>query len=99
MFIKLCRNILCKNTITLRLFCSFQRASESLEAREEERSSAHPKDSGEKEQSLLHRRAARRHGVSHRQQESQEDEGQHGVRWTQQDPQDAGEDQIQHSAS
>lgn len=78
---------------------SLQRAPQQDRAREEERWPSHSQDPREKRQSLLHPRPSWRHGVPHRPQEHKEDEGQHCVRRTEQDQEDAGEDTLQHTAT
>lgn len=75
---------------------SVQRAAEPDRSREEEWRSAHPQDPGEEGQPLLHPWPAWRHGVPHRPQGHQEDEGQHRFWGTEQDQEDAREDPLQH---
>ncbi len=78
---------------------SLQRAPQQDHAREEERGPSHSQDPGEKRQSLLYPRPSWRHGVPHRPQKHQENEGQHCVRRTKQDQEDAGEDALQYPAA
>lgn len=78
---------------------SLQRASQQDRAWEEEWRPSHSQDPGEKRQSLLHPRPSWRHGVPHRPQGHQENEGQHCVWRTKQDQEDAGEDALQYTAT